>query len=126
MEWMPLGVFAVSRDGVPDKNVVVQLAVTQDGIIGGTVFNETTGASFAVEGTVDKETQRAVWTYTDATNARIVMETSVYNLTQPEATGLIHYGPDDIQVVQLVRLEQPDAAGAPATAAPTTGALPPQ
>ena len=42
------------------------------------------------------------------TRARIVMESSIYNLTQPEATGLIHFGPDNIQLIELVRLEQPN------------------
>jgi hypothetical protein len=48
-------------------------------------------------------------------------------LTQPESTGLVHYGPDDIQVVELVRLEQPEGGTAPAAAAPATnepGVLP--
>ncbi len=113
-DWLPLGVFAVARDGVADANVLLQLAVTQDGVIAGTVFNQLTGATFAIEGAVDKQTQRAVWTYVDATNARIVMETSIFNLTQPEATGLVHYGPDNIQVIQLVRLEEPAEGAAPA------------
>jgi hypothetical protein len=121
VEWLPLGVFAIARDGVPDKNLLVQLAVTKEGVIGGTATNKLTGASFPIEGKVDKETQRAVWNYTDDKNTRIVMETSVYNLTQPEATGLVHYGPDDIQVVELVRLEAPEG-GAPAASTPTSTA----
>ena len=118
VEWLPLGVFAVARDGVADHNLLIQIAVTKDGVIGGTVFNQATGASFPVEGTVDKQSQRAVWTYVDANQARIVMETSVYNLTQPQATGLVHYGPNDIQVVELVRLEEPSAGAAPAANPP--------
>ena len=42
--------FAVSRDGVVDNNLVVQLAVTKDGVIGGTVLNQATGATFDVAG----------------------------------------------------------------------------
>jgi hypothetical protein len=112
VEWLPLGVFAVARDGVPDNNMLVQLAVTKDGVIGGTATNKATGASFPVEGTVDKQSQRAVWKYTDDKNQPVMMETSVYNLTQSEATGLVHYGPDNIQVVEFVRLETPTAAEA--------------
>lgn len=107
IEWLPLGVFAVSRDGVVDNNVLVQLAVTKDGVIGGTVSNQTTGVTFDVEGTVDKKSQRAVWTYKDETGRQIAMETSVYNLTQAEATAMVHYGPNDMKVVELVRLDQP-------------------
>jgi hypothetical protein len=111
IEWLPLGVFVVARDGVVDNNLLVQLAVTEDGVIGGTATNQTTGVSFDIEGTVDKQSQRAVWTYIDEKNSPIVMETSIYNLTQPESTAMVHYGPDDIQVVQLVRLEEPEADG---------------
>ena len=99
------------RDGVPDNNMLVQLAVTKEGVIGGTATNKVTGASFPVEGTVDKQSQcGAVWKYTDEKNQPVMMETSVYNLTQSEATGLVHYGPNNIQVVEFVRLETPTAA----------------
>ena len=112
VDWLPLGVFAVARDGVPDNNMLVQLAVTKDGVIGGTATNKATGASFPVEGTVDKQSQRAVWKYTDENNQPLMMETSIYNLTQSEATGLVHYGPNNSQVVELIRLETPVAAEA--------------
>jgi hypothetical protein len=107
VEWLPLGVFAVARDGVPDANVLMQLAVTRDGVIGGTIFNQLTGAAFDISGTVDRDSQRAIWTYFDETGARILMESSIFNLTQPAATGLIHYSPENMQVIELVRLEQP-------------------
>jgi hypothetical protein len=114
IEWMPLGVFAVSRDGVVDNNVLVQLAVTKDGRIGGTVLNQVTGVTFDISGTVDRQSQRAAWTYVDENGKKIAMETGIFNLTQPESTAMLHNGPDDIQVVQLVRLEEPkaDATGA--------------
>ena len=136
VEWLPLGVFAVSRDGVVDKNTVVQLAVTKEGVIGGTVMDQTTGKTFDLAGTVDKQSQRAVWSYKDEAGRDIAMETSVYNLTQPEATAMVHYGPSDMKVVELVRLEQPktdgaaeggaavDAAKPPVEAAPDAGVLP--
>jgi hypothetical protein len=108
MEWLPLGVFAVTRDGREQPDLLVQLAVTQDGVIAGTANDQRTGAAYPIEGVVEKETQRAVWSFTDDRNQRIVMETSIFNLTQPEATGLVHYSPDDIQVVELVRLEAPE------------------
>lgn len=110
-EWLPLGVFAVTREGQADADLMVQLAVTQEGIIGGTAHDQASSLTYQVEGTVEKETQRAVWSYTNDRNQRILMETSVFNLTQPEATGLVHYGPEDIQVIELVRLEAPEGAG---------------
>jgi hypothetical protein len=107
LEWLPLGVFAVTPDGAAQADVLVQLAVTKDGVIGGTASDQRSGKAFTIQGMVDKQTQRAVWSYTNDSNRRIVMETSIYNLTQPEATGLVHYGPNDFKVVELVRLEDP-------------------
>jgi len=121
LDWMPLGVFAVTPDGLNEPDVTVQLATTKDGLIGGTAFDPKTGAAYNVQGTVDKKTQRAVWSYTNDRNKRVMMETSVYNLTQPEATGLVHYSPNDMRVVELVRLQQPDSGS---TAGPTLPAPP--
>jgi hypothetical protein len=122
MEWLPLGVFAVTREGTAEPDVLVQLAVTQEGVIGGTAFDQRTSASYPIEGIVEKQTQRAVWEYVDTRNRRVIMETSIFNLTQPEATGLVHYGPENIRVIQLVRLEEPPGAGSATTT--TEGELP--
>jgi hypothetical protein len=108
MEWLPLGVYAVTREGETEANVLVQLAVTKEGVIGGTAIVDDGRQTYPVEGIVEKETQRAVWSYTNARNERVLMETSVFNLTQPESTGLAQYGPEDMQVIELVRLEQPE------------------
>jgi hypothetical protein len=108
LEWLPLGVFAVTLEGVAEPSVLVQLAVTEDGLLAGTATDQRTGNNFSVEGTVDKQSQRAVWSFTNARGERTVMETSIYNLTQPEATGLVHRGPNEIEVIELVRLEAPD------------------
>jgi hypothetical protein len=124
VEWLPLGVFAVSREGVVDNNLLVQLAVTKDGAIGGTVLNQATGTSFDISGTVDKTSQRAAWTYVDETGREIAMETSIYNLTQAESTAMLHNGPNDLQVVELVRLEEPNVDPA-AGGADGVGVAPP-
>jgi hypothetical protein len=115
LEWLPLGVFAVTVEGSNQPQVLVQLAVTNDGVISGTASDQRTNQAFPIEGMVDKQTQRAVWSYNNDRNQRIVMETSIYNLTQAEATGMVHYGPDDHRVAQLVRLEQPQGAAAATT-----------
>jgi hypothetical protein len=119
LEWLPLGVFAVTREGMAEPSVLVQLAVTEEGILGGNATDQQTGAVFSVEGTVDSQSQRAVWSFTNAQGELIVMETSIYNLTQAEATGLVHNGPSDIEVIELVRLEAPET-----TAVAIEGELP--
>lgn len=125
LDWLPLGVFAVTPDGLNEPMVMVQLAVTKDGVIGGTAFDQKSGASFNIQGTVDKRSQRAVWSYTNDRNNRVMMETSIYNLTQPEATGLVHYGPTDSRVVELVRLQDPSSGTAAQGTVPSTLPAPP-
>ncbi|MEO1496416.1 MAG: hypothetical protein AAFV43_04625 [Planctomycetota bacterium] len=108
IEWMPLGVFALTAEGVNASSMYLQLAISKDAVIAGTFYNETTGVTHPVEGMVDEESQRAAWRAADGTNADIVMETGVYNLTQDEADALVHFGPDETQVWKLVRLDEAD------------------
>jgi hypothetical protein len=116
VEWMPLGVFAVTREGVDDTNLLLQLAVSKEGIIAGTMFNESTETSRPVEGMVDKETQRAAWSPADGKNTDVVMETGLYNLTENEATVLVHFGAEQTQTWAMVRLEEPEESeGSPAS-----------
>jgi hypothetical protein len=116
MEWMPLGVFAMTSEGVNASSMYLQLAVSQEGVIAGTFYNESTGTTHPVEGMVDEETQRAIWKAADGTNPDLVMETGIYNLTQDQAEVLVHFGPEQTQTVLLVRLdeaERPESSEAP-------------
>ncbi|HVT27118.1 MAG TPA: hypothetical protein VHE81_03785, partial [Lacipirellulaceae bacterium] len=79
---------------------------------------------YRIEGMVDKRTQRAAWSYMNDRNQRIMMESSIYNLTQPEATGLVQYSPTDMRVVEMVRLQEP-SSGNPATTLPAPQPAPP-
>lgn len=109
-EWMPLGTFAVStnqRDTSP--SLIVQLAVNRDGIVSGTLYNTQTDQTQAVQGQVDKETQRVAMRIGESEN--VVIETGLYNLTQDEAPVLFHYGPDRTENYLLVRLDAPDDSG---------------
>jgi hypothetical protein len=106
LEWLPLGVFALTSEGVNASSMYLQLALSKNGIISGTFYNESTGATHPVEGMVDEPTQRAVWKAVDGTNADIVMETGVFNLTQDQADVLVHFGPEQTQTALLVRLDE--------------------
>ncbi|MFT3880956.1 MAG: hypothetical protein QM703_14995 [Gemmatales bacterium] len=103
-EWLPLGTFALStneKDKEPSR--VVQLAVNKQGIISGTMFNYETEQTQAIQGKVDKDTQRVAFRIGDKDN--VVAETGLYNLTQDEAPLLVHFGPVKQESFLLVRLE---------------------
>jgi len=106
-EWLPLGVFAISRDQATDSNVILQLAVDKNGVIAGTYYNTTTDIARPVRGMVDKKTQRAAWTFSDGKNTDIIMETGLFNLTQDQTEALVHFGKAKTQQVLMVRLDQP-------------------
>jgi len=106
VEWLPLGVFALTQEGVNTTTMYLQLAVSKSGIISGTFYNETTGATHPVEGMVDEATQRAAWKSADESNPDIVMETGLYNLTEDQATLLVHFGPEQTQQWLMVRLDE--------------------
>ena len=62
-EWLPLGVFALAGDDGESSNMVVQLAATKDGVLGGTYHNIDTNSTRPLEGHIDLRTQRATWRF---------------------------------------------------------------
>jgi len=107
VEWMPLGVFAIAEQDATDTGMVLQLAVSKEGIIAGTFYNQTLNVERPVEGTVDRTTQRAAWRFSDGQNTEIIMETGIVNLTEDESTALVHFGPDKAQIWMMIRLQEP-------------------
>jgi hypothetical protein len=122
-DWMPLGVFAMTADGQPtgaDPTMFLQLAVSKQGILSGTFQNTATGAAQAIEGMVDKQTQRAAWTAVG--KSRPLMETGIANLTQDMSAALVHFPDGTTQQWLLTRLDKPTAA----TPARAPASTPPQ
>ncbi len=105
-EWLPLGVFALTRPDASDSNVLLQLAVDKQGVIAGTYFNISTENARPVRGMVDKKSQRAAWTFADGKDTDIIMETGIYNLTQDETEALVHFGKDKTEKWLMVRMEE--------------------
>jgi hypothetical protein len=107
-EWMPLGVFAVTQDGQksgPEPTLFLQLAVSKEGIISGTLNNSATNQTQTIEGMADKASQRAAWSVAGKT--RPIMETGIVNLTEDTAPALVHFEDGQTQQWLLVRLEEP-------------------
>jgi hypothetical protein len=111
-QWLPLGTFALTREGVDDSQAMIELAVNKQGVVAGTYFNEATEVSRSVKGMLDQTSQRAAMGFADGKNAEVVLETGIYNLTQDEAPALLHQGKERSTPVLLVRLQAPaDNAG---------------
>lgn len=119
IEWMPLGVFALSQSDSGESNMAIQLAVSKEGYITGTYYNTTTEASYPLEGQVDNETQRAAWKIaSDVADqkeveqlSQIVMETGIYNLTKDQTVALVHFGTDRTEEWLMVRMDPPKEDG---------------
>jgi len=104
-DWLPLGVFGLTKSGEQKADVTVQLAVNKQGVLRGNYTDVVTNQTQLVHGSVDKKTQRVAFTVGDNTNN--VVETGLYNLTKDEAPALIHFGKDRTEQWLLVRLKQP-------------------
>ena len=113
VDWMPLGVFALTQDGQAsgeEPTIFLQLAVSKEGIIAGSLQNTSNDSVQSIEGMVDKKSQRAAWTVVDKT--RPLMETGIYNLTEETAPALVHFADGQTQQWLMVRLDDPNAGGA--------------
>ncbi len=111
-QWMPLGVFALTQDPAKESDEVLQLAVNKDGVIQGTYYNAANNTSKPIKGVVEKEHQRAIWTFADDSGTTIIMETGIYNLSMDQTGVLVHLGKAQTEQWYLVRLPEPEAAEA--------------
>jgi hypothetical protein len=107
-EWLPLGVFAFTKPDQPNSDITIQLAVNKEGIIRGNYTVTATKQNQVVQGSIDKQTQRAAFTVGD--NKTSIIETGLYNLTKDESPCLLHIGKDKTEQWLLVRLKNPETA----------------
>ena len=114
IEWMSLGVFAVTQDGEESgapPTLFLQLAINKQGIIAGTFQNTATENSQPIEGMIDQKSQRTAWSVEG--KQWPIMETGISNLTQDTAPVLVHFEDGQTQQWLLVRLEEPASEAGP-------------
>jgi len=116
-DWLPLGVFVLTKPGEKDSHDVFQLAINKQGIIRGNFQDSADNVTKPVQGSADLKTQRVAFTVGDKKST--VIETGLYNLTKDEAPALVHFGADRTEQWLLVRLKNPDAT--PDSSASATG-----
>jgi len=101
-------VFALTQDGQATgapPSLYLQLAISKQGVISGTLKNTLTGKVQTIEGMADKQSQRVAWTVAD--QERPIMETGLENLTQDSAPALIHFADGQTQQWLMVRIPEP-------------------
>lgn len=111
-EWTPLGVWALVQENQGDAVMFFQLSVNKSGLISGAYSNVLTGESQPIEGQVDRATQRAAWHVGEQTEK--VFEAGMANLTENQASCMVHFAPGEMQNWLLVRMESPDLPTQPA------------
>jgi hypothetical protein len=125
-EWMSLGVFALTPDGQatgPDPSLFLQLAISKEGVLAGTLHDTLTNSTQTIEGLADKATQRVAWVVQG--KSRPIMETGISNLTKDTAPALVHFEDGQTQQWLMVHLDEPAAQKAlESSAAPDAPATP--
>jgi hypothetical protein len=107
-DWLPLGVFAITQDGQAtgaEPTIYMQLAISKQGAISGTLKNTVAGTVQSLEGMADKMSQRVAWGI--AGQERPIMETGLSNLTQDSSPALIHFADGQTQQWLMVRIPEP-------------------
>jgi hypothetical protein len=106
-EWLPLGVFAITQDGQAsgaEPTLYIQLAISKQGVISGTLKNTGSGQAQSLEGMADKKSQRVAWVV--AGQQAPIMETGISNLTNDTAPALIHFADGQTQQWLMVRMPE--------------------
>lgn len=107
-DWLPLGVFAITQDGEASgskPSLYLQLAISKQGVISGTLKNTLTNKVQSIEGMADKKSQRAAWGVVE--QERPVMETGLSNFTQDTSPALIHFADGQTQQWLMIRMPAP-------------------
>ena len=83
----------------------MQLAISKQGVISGTLKNTLTGKTQTLEGMADKMSQRVAWSVSG--QERPIMETGLSNLTQDASPALVHFADGQTQQWLMVRIPEP-------------------
>ena len=92
----------------PEPTLFLQLAISREGVISGTLNNTATDQTQTIQGMADKQSRHCTWTVQGQT--RPIMETGIASLTEDSAAALVHFSDGQTQQWLLVRLNEPNPA----------------
>lgn len=101
-EWMPLGVFALQQDGDKDPTRMIQLAVTQQGILRGAHYDLISGDAQDIQGAVDTKSLQAAFKIGTGT---AVFAAPLGEFTKPEAKLAANYADGETGTWKIVRIQ---------------------
>ena len=102
--WMTIGEFAFGPEGQGDATRVIQLVVSQDGVVRGSHYDLISEEVQDVRGAVDKKDLRIAWTI--GPSSKVVFQAPLGELTEAEGR-VTAYFPDGKQAAwRVVRLAQ--------------------
>lgn len=102
-DFLPLGVFALLGENQQDATAMLQLAVSRDGILRGTYYDILTDQEQAIQGAVDKKTQRVA--FTAGSNGPVMFETKLSNLTQAKGAITLQFASGQTKQWTLARYD---------------------
>jgi hypothetical protein len=116
---LPLGVFTMAPQDQSNTSVMLQMAITKEGIVRGSYFDLATNKEQTIRGAIDKQTQLVAFTIGDD---KTVYETGLATLTT-DGGDVSKFDPDsNLGRYTLERMADPDKQEeAPTSDAPTTG-----
>ncbi len=103
-EWLPVGVFAILREGQTDSNAMLQLSVSPEGALKGSYYDLLTDSGHSLKGSVNKQTQLVGFSIGESKGA--VWETSLNSLTASQAQVTVYFNTGRSQKWALVRMEK--------------------
>ena len=104
-DWLPLGIYALTKDGSANyANMYIQLAMNKQGVINGTFYNKSTNSTQPLDGVVDQQSQTASVRISNNSNSP-VLQTGLYNLTQPQAPVRLTFASGQSQDWLLTRMQ---------------------
>ena len=105
--WLSLGAFALGQDtaSAAYSNMLYQLAVNKDGMVGGSSYNTLSNQLYQIEGEVDRQNQEVSWQQSNDPSSPIMI-TPIFNLTQDVSPIKALFADGTEQDWVLVRVHQ--------------------